>query len=164
MLTGDTGTALMSGGGAAIPKERKYENLAEVARECLRASAHRALRFLTCEGGQGILVLRGRVSSYYDKQMAQESVRHLTGIEAIFNLIEVVVGQHSPCESVPHPSPTGIGHRCAVNEEQNLAGSPIGIECRDQTGAHPSKIWKCEAAVRLIPRVTGTSDALMSRR
>lgn len=95
MLTANISAPRMLFENATNPGERDYEDLAAVARKCLRASAHRALRYLTCEYGQGILILRGRVSSYYDKQLAQESVRHLPGIKGLLNGIEVVVPQHS---------------------------------------------------------------------
>jgi len=35
------------------------------------------------------LVLRGQVSSWYQKQLAQEAVRHLPGVEAIINVVDV---------------------------------------------------------------------------
>ena len=40
-------------------------------------------------------MLRGQVSSYYQKQMAQEVVRHLPGVEVIVNGVDVV----SPSQS-----------------------------------------------------------------
>lgn len=62
----------------------------ELALERLRASAHPCLRTLECEYQAGVLVLRGQVSSYYQKQLAQETVRDLPGVEVIRNMIEVV--------------------------------------------------------------------------
>lgn len=46
----------------------------------------RQLRFETCEGR---VVLRGVVNSYYQKQMAQEALRHVDGVEQIENDLEV---------------------------------------------------------------------------
>ncbi len=46
----------------------------------------RKLRFETEEGR---VVLRGIVSSYYQKQMAQEALRRLDGVSQIENLLEV---------------------------------------------------------------------------
>lgn len=40
-------------------------------------------------GGKGSVVLTGRVSSYYEKQLAQEFVRRMDGVEHIDNRIEV---------------------------------------------------------------------------
>lgn len=95
MLADRTNTALTLCETSANPEERECRDLAERARHCLRANAHRALRFLTCECGEGVLILRGRVSSYYDKQLAQESVRHIPGIKALLNVIEVAMPPRS---------------------------------------------------------------------
>jgi osmotically-inducible protein OsmY len=46
----------------------------------------RKLRFETHDGR---VVLRGVVSSYYHKQMAQEALRRLEGVDAIENRLEV---------------------------------------------------------------------------
>lgn len=47
---------------------------------------HRNLRF---EAIQGHVTLRGVVGSYYQKQMAQEALRAIEGIEHIENQLEV---------------------------------------------------------------------------
>ena len=44
---------------------------------------------LTCETKGGCVVLRGVVRSYFQKQMAQESIRSIEGIIEIFNELEV---------------------------------------------------------------------------
>jgi osmotically-inducible protein OsmY len=46
----------------------------------------RNLRFETC---QGRVILRGKVGSYFQKQMAQEALRGVDGVEAIENRLEV---------------------------------------------------------------------------
>ena len=48
---------------------------------------HRKLHFETREG---CVVLRGTVKTYYQKQMAQEALRRLEGVERIENNLEVV--------------------------------------------------------------------------
>ena len=47
----------------------------------------RSLRF-EAEGGR--VVLQGRVKSYFQKQMAQEVVRRVTGVEQVDNCLEVM--------------------------------------------------------------------------
>ena len=47
----------------------------------------RTLRFET-DGGR--VILRGRVGTWYQKQMAQELVRRVEGVELIDNCLEVV--------------------------------------------------------------------------
>ena len=44
------------------------------------------LRFETEDGR---VILRGRVSSYFHKQMAQEAIRRVDGVEEISNELEV---------------------------------------------------------------------------
>jgi osmotically-inducible protein OsmY len=46
----------------------------------------RKLRFETSEGR---VVLRGTVSSFFQKQMAQEALRRIEGVDAIENQLEV---------------------------------------------------------------------------
>jgi len=48
--------------------------------------ARRNLRF---ETHQGRVTLRGVVASYYQKQMAQETLRHIDGVAEISNELEV---------------------------------------------------------------------------
>jgi osmotically-inducible protein OsmY len=72
---------------AANPRDR-----AKSAQRRLRASPWSELRCVTAEYHDGILVLRGRVSSYYHKQLAQETVRRVLGAEAINNVVEVLDG------------------------------------------------------------------------
>lgn len=45
---------------------------------------------LTCETKEGCVVLRGVVPSYFEKQMAQESIRSIEGINEILNELEVL--------------------------------------------------------------------------
>lgn len=51
--------------------------------------AKRNLRFETSEGR---ITLRGVVRSYFQKQMAQEALREVDGIDEIYNELEVLAG------------------------------------------------------------------------
>jgi hypothetical protein len=63
----------------------------DMAEYLLRMEPHLALRRVSCEAkGDGLLVLRGCVPSYYLKQLAQSTVAHVKGVLAIANEIEVV--------------------------------------------------------------------------
>ncbi len=64
-------------------------DVAAAAQDRLRASDYRGLRSLSCECHHGVLVLLGRVSSFHQKQLAQESVRRIPGVRAIVNRVEV---------------------------------------------------------------------------
>ncbi len=58
----------------------------------LERNPHVAGRNLRFETDQGRVVLRGTVRSYYQKQMAQEAVRHVDGVDEIANELEVCWG------------------------------------------------------------------------
>ncbi|OWK39177.1 BON domain-containing protein [Fimbriiglobus ruber] len=55
----------------------------------LSASAMPELRRLIVEATDHEVILSGRVSSYYHKQMAQEAVRHVAGRRRIVNRVAV---------------------------------------------------------------------------
>ena len=59
------------------------------------------MKSLECEYHKGVLVLRGHVSTYYHKQLAQEAVRDIQGIESVVNVVEVVGTNHSPAARKP---------------------------------------------------------------
>jgi osmotically-inducible protein OsmY len=56
----------------------------------LRGSSFLALRNICCEYHEGILTLRGCLPTYYLKQVAQEVVAEVEGVEKVSNRIEVV--------------------------------------------------------------------------
>jgi osmotically-inducible protein OsmY len=62
----------------------------ELAERRLRSSSYPALRNISCEYLNGVLVLRGCVETYYLKQVAQEVVAHLEGVGRIDNQLQVV--------------------------------------------------------------------------
>ena len=63
---------------------------AELSERQLRNSPYLALRNVTCDSQDGVLVLRGCLPSYFLKQMAQAVVSHVEGVKKILNQIEVV--------------------------------------------------------------------------
>lgn len=68
--------------------------LAKAAKKRLKGTFYRSIRGLTCECDDGgVLYLRGRLFSYYHKQLAQEAVSDLPGIVGIVNQTEVVIGK-----------------------------------------------------------------------
>jgi hypothetical protein len=65
-------------------------DLAKAARKRLKRTSYPGIRGLTCEcDDRGVLYLRGRLSSYYQKQLAQEAVARLPGVVEIINQAEV---------------------------------------------------------------------------
>ena len=61
----------------------------EAAKDRLENSPYRSVRRVSCEYDDGVLVLRGLLSSFYYKQLAQEAVVHLHGVLQVVNEIEV---------------------------------------------------------------------------
>ena len=59
------------------------------ARQRLHARGCEELRSITCEYHEGMLILRGRLSSHYLKQLAQESIRNQPGVTIIVNATDV---------------------------------------------------------------------------
>jgi osmotically-inducible protein OsmY len=62
----------------------------------LRRSGYRDLHSISCEFHEGVLTLRGRVSTFYLKQLAQTLIRELDDVAEINNRLEVVVPLGSP--------------------------------------------------------------------
>lgn len=44
---------------------------------------------LSCEYCEGVVVLRGRVYSFHEKQLAQETIRRLDGVNTVVNRLVV---------------------------------------------------------------------------
>jgi len=63
----------------------------ELAESRLRSNAYLALKQIACDFDDGVLVLRGRVSSYYLKQVAYAAVAGLAGVRRVVDLIDVSV-------------------------------------------------------------------------
>ena len=61
----------------------------EAAMERLRASPYKAMRRVSCECKHDVLFLRGRLSSFHEKQVAQEVVSGVSGVTQVVNEIEV---------------------------------------------------------------------------
>ena len=77
-----------------ISKEKKVVQAEAQSR--LRKSGYRELQLVSCEFHEGVLTLRGRVPSFYLKQVAQELIRRLDGAEEINNRVEVAAPPGSP--------------------------------------------------------------------
>jgi osmotically-inducible protein OsmY len=62
----------------------------ELAESRLRRSAYLASQYISCEFYARVLILRGRLPSYYLNQVAQALVGNIEGVERIDNQIEVM--------------------------------------------------------------------------
>lgn len=75
-----------------VQMEQSFRSLeiAEIAEARLCASSHSALRNVFCKYDDGVLVLRGRLNSFFHTQLAQETVARIEGVERVVNKIEVL--------------------------------------------------------------------------
>ena len=55
----------------------------------LKRSPHFLGEHVTGTNDEGVVVLQGRVDTFYHKQVAQEILRKLSGVERVVNLLEV---------------------------------------------------------------------------
>ena len=55
----------------------------------LSTSPHVPRRQVQVETAEGHVVLTGNVTSFFEKQMAQEAIRRVDGVQMIDNLLEV---------------------------------------------------------------------------
>lgn len=68
------------GGGASL-------QIAARARARLQQSPYPLIRVLECGFHEGVLTLRGRLPTFYMKQLAQTCVRDVPGVEEVNNRI-----------------------------------------------------------------------------
>lgn len=88
---------------ARVPSSGRRPGAGELAEDRLRRSAYSALQQLSCEFRTGVLTLRGRLPSYFLKQVALAVVAAFEGVERIDDRVEVVaggttLGRHPPPE------------------------------------------------------------------
>ncbi len=64
--------------------------ISALAEARFRASSHTTLRGISCKFNHGVLVLEGRLPSFYHTQLAQEIAANVAGVEQVVNQIEVI--------------------------------------------------------------------------
>ncbi len=69
--------------------EMACTNLTQRLDNAITQNPHLVGRELKCDAESGTVVLHGTVKSYFQKQMAQEAVRHVDGVQWIDNQLEV---------------------------------------------------------------------------
>jgi osmotically-inducible protein OsmY len=63
--------------------------IVQTARDQLRRSLYPGLRRVDCTFAHGRLRLSGRLQSYFEKQLAQETVARISGVTEVVNDIDV---------------------------------------------------------------------------
>jgi osmotically-inducible protein OsmY len=66
------------------------QHTASQARERLQNNPYTARQGVSCDCDRGVLRLRGRLSTFYQKQVAQEAIKGLEGVVEVVNEIEVI--------------------------------------------------------------------------
>jgi hypothetical protein len=66
-----------------------FPTIAELAMERFQDSPFIVLRRISCEFKHGDLFLRGRLFSFHEKQVAQETVAGIDGVAQVVNEVEV---------------------------------------------------------------------------
>jgi hypothetical protein len=74
-----------------------YEQAEGIVKRSLAESSHRDLRLAQCQIDDGVVILRGQVSSFYLKQLAQAQLMRMDNGLRVQNELEVVY----PCEAPP---------------------------------------------------------------
>ncbi len=79
-------------------EERDHEGfgprISKRAEQQLSRSCYPMLGCIACSYRNGVLVLEGRLPSYYLKQIAQELVFQVDGVDAVVNQIEVAAARN----------------------------------------------------------------------
>ncbi|NQU24010.1 MAG: BON domain-containing protein [Candidatus Nealsonbacteria bacterium] len=91
-------------------KSVRSDDIGAAAKECLRASPYKAFAGVSCQCEHGVLLLKGQVSSFYHKQVAQEAVARVSGVTQVDNEIDVgypVKRDRSPT-STAQPAESGL--------------------------------------------------------
>ena len=78
-----------SGTSESRPMSQLQAPLDDKVHSALQANPYFSGRSLRFETESGRVTLRGVVRSYFQKQMAQEALRHVEGIHEIHNELEV---------------------------------------------------------------------------
>ena len=76
---------------SSSPSQQQLDAIALVQRldSAIKGNPHLSGHQVFCSEEGGTVILQGHVRSYYQKQMAQEALRNLEGVERIVNDLEV---------------------------------------------------------------------------
>lgn len=85
--------------GIGRPSRGVVRNVADDIQRAMNTCGYAALRDLGCEFRAGVATLRGRVPSWYLRQVAQAVVRRVPGVVQLVDCLEVVEQQE--CGGAP---------------------------------------------------------------
>lgn len=87
--------------GASLSHSASAPSIAERIASVYEQSGHLTLRDIVCHEHEGVVILRGRVPSFYCKQLAQSLIASLPGVLEVSNLLEVRGGLAQDAGSSP---------------------------------------------------------------
>ena len=122
-----------------------FRDVEEAAKVCLRESPYRMLTTVLCECDHGVLFLKGRLSSFYHKQVAQEAVARVKGVSRVVNEIEV--GNRTDSDASPPPISV-IGQKTQFRTDvgrttPQAKGSIHPGSDPEAAGKHPHQPQRC---------------------
>jgi len=85
-----------------IGPSKEKQIIEAAAQSRLRTSGYHQLRLISCEFHEGVLTLRGHVSSFHLKQVAQTLIRTMAGVGEINNRLEVAIAGNENTEGRAH--------------------------------------------------------------
>ncbi len=86
-----------------------WQPTVDEAQAALLCSPYLPLRQLRCDYHEGVLAIRGRVPTFYLKQLAQTVVSRVRGVEQVANRVEVIPpGQPLPSRQEPTVEQPGL--------------------------------------------------------
>ena len=78
----------------------KEGQIIAAAKAKLQENPYPQVQKLSCELRDGMLIINGRVSSFFEKQQAQEAIRCVAGVAGILNAVSVQpAGDHDEGEA-----------------------------------------------------------------
>ena len=83
------GRQLFSPQEKELGRSKERQVIQAEAQSRLRHSGYHELHLVSCDFHEGVLALRGCVSSFYLKQVAQTLIRRLDGVGEVNNRLEV---------------------------------------------------------------------------
>jgi osmotically-inducible protein OsmY len=85
-----TGSADLSVASQRIHSATVSSAAVDAARRRLEALSFPQLRKIVCEYYEGVLTLRGKLNSFYLRQIAFSAVKNVAGVEEVADRLEVV--------------------------------------------------------------------------
>ncbi len=74
---------------SATDQTQASHELRQRVDSAIKGNPHLTRHRVFCQEESGIVVLHGRVGSFFQKQMAQETLKRLDGVERVINELQV---------------------------------------------------------------------------